>query len=205
MKSTKLLLVIALGLLLTSSGYAQKVKLISGKLDFLKGQKALKLQYTYDGMSVGKFDKEEDYLAKKVADYNEKEAGKGDKWAESWKADRDKRFEPSFEQMLTEQLSSKGITEIGEDVDALYTMIIRTKRTEPGFNVYVTRKYAEIDGIVEFVETANPDKVLATLEFEKMPGRTYGGYDFDTGVRLSEAYEKAAKDIGKFLVKNALK
>lgn len=205
MKSKNLLLVLSLGLILSLSAFGQKVSLKSGKLDFLKGQNALKLQYEYDGMSVGKFDKEEDYISKKTSDYNEKEAGKGDKWAASWKEDRDKRFEPSFEQMLEEQLSPKGITNIGEDVDAKYTLVLKTTRTEPGFNIYVTRKYAEIDGTAEFVETANPSNVLAVIQFERMPGRTYGGYDFDTGVRLSEAYEKTAKDLGKFIVKNALK
>jgi hypothetical protein len=202
---TKSLLAIALGLMLTMGAYAQKVSLKSGKLDFLKGQKALKVQYEYDGMSVGKFDKEEDYIAKKKSEYNEKEPGKGDKWAESWKADREQRFEPSFEQKLTEELSGKGIKEVGKNVDAPYTMIVKTTRTEPGFNIYVTRKYAEIDGTATIVETANPSKVLAVIEFSRMPGRTFGAYDFDTGLRLSESYEKAAKDLGKFIVKNGLK
>ena len=47
-------------------------------------------------MSVGKFDKEDDYITKKKTELNEKEAGRGDSWEKNWKSDRQDRFEPSF-------------------------------------------------------------------------------------------------------------
>ena len=65
---------------------AQKIKMKSGSLDFLKGQTSLLVKYDYSNMAVGKFTDEAEYIAKKKAEYNEKEAGKGDKWAEAWVA-----------------------------------------------------------------------------------------------------------------------
>jgi len=35
---------------------AQKIKVIDGDLDFLKGQKEIMLEYDYSDMAVGKFD-----------------------------------------------------------------------------------------------------------------------------------------------------
>ncbi len=79
---------------------AQKIKVTKGDLGFLKGQTEVLVEYDYSNMAVGKFDKEEDYLAKKVAEYNEKNPGTGDEWAEKWEADREGRFHPMFEELL---------------------------------------------------------------------------------------------------------
>jgi hypothetical protein len=83
--------------------------------------------------------------------------------------------------------------------NAKYTLIFKTMTTEPGFNIGITRKNAEINGEVILVETANKDKVLARASVQKALGRTFGGFDFDTGLRLSEAYADAGKAIGKFV------
>ncbi|MDY6800622.1 MAG: hypothetical protein SVU94_05295, partial [Bacteroidota bacterium] len=63
---------------------AQKINIVEGDLGFLKGESVVNLEYDYSDMSVGKFEHEADYIAKKKAEYNEKEAGRGDKWEESW-------------------------------------------------------------------------------------------------------------------------
>ena len=58
---------------------AQKIKLTEGDPAVLKDQKQLNVEFTYDHLSVGK-DSEADYIRKKTAEYNNKEAGKGDTW-----------------------------------------------------------------------------------------------------------------------------
>jgi hypothetical protein len=204
MKQKLSFLLIALALFISSNLFAQKVILQSGKLDALKGEKSLKLEFVYNA-SVGKFAKEADYIANKKEEYNKKEAGKGDKWEQAWNGDKAGQYEPAFRTKLLEILSEKGITSIGKDVDAKYTMIVKTTRIEPGWNIYIQKRFAEIDADVMIVETANRSNEIAKLELIKMPGRTYGSQDLDTGVRLSEAYEKAAKDLGKFIIKNGLK
>ncbi len=81
---------------------AQKMVLKSGSVGALKGQQTLLVKYDYSNLGVGKYDKEEDYIAKKAADYNKSEAGKGDKWKESWVSDRATRYEPKFELLFNE-------------------------------------------------------------------------------------------------------
>jgi hypothetical protein len=51
------------------------------------------------------------------------------------------------------------------------------------------------------VETAHPDKVLATISIEKAPGRTFGGEDYDAGIRIAESYADAGKYLAKFIMK----
>ena len=85
-----------------TNSYAQKVKLLSGKLTVLKSVENLNLEYDYSKMGVGKFSNEEDYIKTKKADYNKKEEGRGDTWEQSWVADRKNRFEPQFEELFNE-------------------------------------------------------------------------------------------------------
>jgi len=188
-------------LFLSNPSDAQKIKLLSGDLDFLEGQTELMVEYVYDGMAVGKFDKEEDYIEKKVADYNKKEDGKGDEWLENWKADRTERFEPKFEELMNNYLDSKDVNVGQDNLDAPYTIILKTDFTEPGFNVGVMRKPAMIDVTITFVETQNPENEMAVISMKKVPGQGAMGYDFDTGFRLQEAYAKCGKSLAKFLLK----
>ena len=179
----------------TITTHAQKIKVLSGNIDKLKGVENINLEYDYSKMGVGKFATEKEYLEKKKADYNAKEAGKGDEWEKSWVADRKNRFEPQFEELFGK---FSGIT-AGDIPEAKYTLIFKTTFTEPGFNIYVTRKNAEIDGEAIIVETANREKVVARLSVLNNPGRTFGGNDYDTGTRIQEAYAMAGKGLGKYL------
>lgn len=84
---------------------------------------------------------------------------------------------------------------------AKYTLIYKTTFTEPGFNVGVMRKNATIDGEAWIVETADKNKVIAKIAVTKAPGRMFGGFDFDTGERISEAYAMAGRALARLIVK----
>ena len=179
---------------------AQKIKIEKGSLDFLKGQKSLLVTFDYSNMGVGKFEKEEDYIAKKTADYNKSEAGKGDKWAESWKADRATRYEPKFETLFNEYSEKTGLIGNRTVTDAQFEMKVHTTFTEPGFNIGVTRKNAYIDVMVTFrnISTGQEEAVVSVYA---CPGRDVFGYDFDTGYRIEEAYAKLGKTLAGFIIK----
>ncbi len=196
----KILLSLITLLLGVTVGYSQSIKLESGSLDFLKGVTAIDLSFAYpDNMMVGKIT-EKEYIKKKVREYNDKESGKGDKWLVLWKGDRETRYQPMFEQLFAKNIGKAGAEISGGD-NANYMIIITTTRIEPGFNVGVVRNDAEVDLRITFVEKSNPDKVLATVVVRKAPGMSAFGNDYDAGERIKEAYAKAGKEFGKFLVK----
>lgn len=188
----------ALLLVITSTAFAgAKIKLTSGSLAGLKGKTVL-VKFEYDGMGVGKFKTESDYIAKKSAEYNAKEAGKGDQWAKAWKADRANRFEPKFMELINKSGSKSGVTFTsagGGD----YTMTVKTTYTEPGYNVYVSRAPALINTISTITDGSG--KTVAVITVSKATGSTFGGYDFDTGVRIAEAYALTGKVIGALFSK----
>ena|SRR5438067_10791290 len=177
----------------SATSMAQKVKLKDGDFSPLKSETTVNVEFTYNNMAVGKYKDEADYLERKKADYNKKEDGRGDNWVKSWVEDRKASFEPKFMELF-EKYST-----LSESKTAKYTIIFNTYFTEPGYNIYISRENAKISGDAVIVETANRSKVIATISVEKAPGRTFGGYDYDTGTRLSESYATAGKALGKFL------
>ena len=175
--------------------FAQRVKEVEGNMPDLKNEKSINTEFTYGNISVGKYDKEEDYIKAKTEEYNKKEPGRGDSWAKKWIDDRANRYEPKFDELLTKY------SDLTLNKNAKYTIIFHTTFIEPGFNIGITRKNAYINGEVLIVETANKNKILAKLTIDKAPGNSYWGNDFDTGERLSETYATAGKGLGKFLKK----
>jgi hypothetical protein len=182
---------------LSTSVLAQKIKLTEGDLAPLKGQTSVKTEFQYE-MSVGKFDKEQDYIEQKKKELNEKEPGRGDSWETNWKSDRQERFEPQFRELFSKYSE---MSTVGDN--AKYTLIFKTVHTEPGFNVHVMSKPAYIDAEVWIVEAQNPSKVIAKMTIAKALGRDVFGFDYETGLRLQEAYAKAGKELGAFVRKNA--
>lgn len=177
--------------------YAQKVKLIEGDLSVLKGVEDFNMQFEYTNMGVGKYKNEQDYVDKKRKEYDSKEAGRGEKWQKLWIGDRELRFEPKFIELFEKYSDVKA----SRNTNSKYTIVFKTKFTEPGYNIVIQRRSARIDGEAWVVETANPNKVIAKLQVTKAPGKTFGGYDYDTGQRIQEAYAAAGKGLGKFFKK----
>ncbi len=188
-------------LLCVSPLLAQDLKLKSGSLEFLKGEKTLNLEYVYDGLTVGKED-EQTYINKKVSEMNSKEAGKGDQWLVSWKGDRERRYQPKFEQLLNKQFTDKKVDlQAGKNPEARFTLVLKATMLEPGFNVGVMRRPAAVSTEAAIYETKDRSRQLALITILKAPGQDAMGYDFDTGQRLSEGFAKTGKELGKFLSK----
>ncbi|MGE9311148.1 hypothetical protein ACLOAU_05865 [Niabella sp. CJ426] len=186
-------LLLAAALFISVAGSAQKIKKTKGDFTPLQSEKSINIEFKYDGLAVGKFKNEEEYVAKKTEEYNKKEAGKGDKWATDWKGDRSRAYEPQFLEQFGEKSGLKN------EKNAKYTLIFQTTFIEPGFNVGAWRKNAYINGIVTIVETANRDNIVAVINVENAPGRDAMGVDFDTAWRISEAYAKAGKSLANFI------
>ena len=197
MKLVKLFAV-AVCMLFAFSGFAQSMKLESGKLDFLKGQKTLNVVYAYDNMKVGK-GSEQEYITKKVTEHNKDEAGKGDKWQKAWVGARQERYQPKFEELMNKRLEDDGV-KVGSFPDAAYTLVLKTVFTEPGFNVGVMRMPAYTNMEAVFVKTGTTTEE-AVISMMKAPGADAMGFDYDAGSRISESYAKAGKSLGTFLNK----
>lgn len=200
MKQSKLGLLI-LFVAFAATSFSQKIIKLEGDLSFLSSAKGLNIEYDYSEMGVGDYNNEEDYVNKKVEEYNKKEAGRGEKWKESWVGSRERVYHPKFEELFNKYASKVGVDVSQNRADAQYTLIVKTTFTEPGFNIGITSRPAGVSFEYIFVETGT-DKVVARYSQKMVPGAQAMGMDFDTSTRISESYAKAGKMFGGFIAKN---
>lgn len=80
--------------------------------------------------------------------------------------------------------------------DAKIQMIVTTTFLEPGFNVGISSRPAYINLEITFINMETNEEIAKYI-LKKSPGTAY--YDF--GVRVGEAYAKAAKSFAKLLAK----
>jgi hypothetical protein len=172
---------------------SQRIRLMDGSLASLRGEKEINVEFAYENIRVGKYDKEEDYVNNRKEEYNRKEPGRGDSWAKYWYDDRRAKYEPQFEEWFEKY------GEMKQSSKAKYTLIFKTNFIEPGFNMGIARKSAYISAEAWIVESANKNNVIAKISIEKAPGRMFYGNDFDTGERISEAFADAGRTIGRFI------
>lgn len=195
----KSILVLAITVIaFTSQLAAQKINLTSGSIKEIIKEKNINIQYDYSDFQVGKAGSEADYIAKKVAEYNKDEPGKGEKWQAGWVDARKNRYEPKFEELINKMLEKNGIVH-GNFADAKYTLIVKTTFVEPGFNVGVMKQPAYVSFEFTYVETSSPSTIVAKMTLLKVVGSQMMGYDFDMGSRIAESYAKAGKILGKYL------
>lgn len=181
--------------------YANAIKNhTSGDLTVLKGVKKVNIQFTYNDMVVGGMT-ESGYIEKKVSEYNAKKEGRGDEFAKVWEHNKINVYPVNFIELFEK---GTGIKCDANNTDEEYTIIVNTTFFEPGFNVGVVRRNAEVSVVVKVVKASEPEKVLAEVSAQNCPGRTVWGYDFDVASRVSEAYAKAGKEVAK-VVKKACK
>lgn len=179
--------------------FSQSIVITSGTIDFVKESKVLQFSFSYNEMLVGKLT-ESEYVNKKVSEYNEKEAGKGDEWKQAWVNDRKERFEPKFRELFNKYMLETGIASSVEG--ALYVVEINTDFTEPGWNVGVMRQNASVDLSCKVKNIATGEQV-ASIKIRNASANNFWGTDFTSGYRVQETYAKAGKAMAKFLIKKA--
>jgi hypothetical protein len=202
----RLSVIMLVGAIIFSAGNLMAQKLKSGDLTILKGQSVLNIQYDYSQFKVGKKSAEE-YVTDGIAERNKKKPGSGDEWAEKWKSDRTERFHPAFEKFFNLILSHVNTIVKEDATDAKYTLIVKMTFLEPGFQsgVSMISKATTMNMTIDVVETTAPDKVLATIEYDKIPGHSMFGLDYDAGSRIQGCYERAGEEFADLFYKKGLK
>lgn len=191
----KTLLLFAASFMMLSFTHAQKIKVTSGDLSFFKDLAEINVVFEYpDNIKIGKMS-QQDYIDKKMAEKEKKEAGAGEAWKEAYLSDRTDHFEPMFLELFDDYTGDLYIQQ--DDDDYEYTMIVKTTFIEPGFNIGIQSKKAAVDLEISFIKTENPDEVLGTISIKKSPGTAH----YDSGLRVGESYAKAGKELGRLLKK----
>lgn len=185
-------ILVALFFLLNVTVYAQRIRLVEGNIQLLKGMKNISARVTYDSLVVGAEFPESTFVETKRKAWDVKEAGKGDKWVEYWNESKSRLYGPTFAYIFAKNAGIK------LDKEAPYTLILRTKQIEPGWNGGPMGGPAFIIGEVWMVDSADESKVIAKFTLQKVKGDDATGGDFEMGRRIQQAYTNAAKHLGTY-------
>lgn len=181
---------------------AQKEKVTKGDWSNLKGITAYTLVFDYSDLQIPKYDSEEEFLEDKMAKRNEKEPGSGEKFKNSWFSDRAEYYEPRFIETFNERAEKDGIKVDRDLGEAEYTMKVHTTMIYPGYNVGVVRHNSKIETTISVYKNDSPDDVIFSVEYTKVEGAGNGGYDFNSGQRIADAYVILARALTKHIRKN---
>lgn len=194
----RIILVFIASFMMIGFTQAQKIKVVSGDMDFMKDLAELNVTFVYpEDMKFGKTTQDK-YIEQKMADAEKKEEGAGEAWKESFFADREEHYEPMFMEGMEKYAGDLFVAQ--DDPDYEYTMIVKTTFTEPGFFMGFQNKKSAIDLELTFVKTDAPEEAIAVVKITKAPGAAAP----DTGLRVGDAYFTAAQQFGKLLKKKYL-
>lgn len=170
---------------------AQRVKVISGDYNFLKGEKFLKIVFKFEGVTFERKNfTEEEFIAKRM---NEIEDSKGKEEAEKWKTDWELTKTKIFpEKFLTSWNKNTRIEASTHFEKTKYTLIVEPKWIYMGAFMPLASDPSLLNSTMTFVETENPDRVLMVVEGIKATGDNGFGVP-NHNDRMAECYAKTAK------------
>jgi hypothetical protein len=198
MKKTVFVIVMALLTMLNVT--AQKVKIESGNLAFLKGQANINFNFDYSGMKVdGKSEKA--YVDEQVKSKNKEEKGSGDEWKTNW----DNSYRTDFFQKkviedfneATESIALEG----GYFEDAPYTVTIKITVLDPGVSAGPFTRPSEVSIEAIFTKTNSTD-VLTKIVIEEAKSSKYDVANnfYDAG-RIASAFGEAGENLADAVIK----
>lgn len=183
---------------------AQKMKIIEGDFDFLKGQNEINVEFVYDNVKLLKDNLTNDeYVKNHAAKLEEDTRGKGKSWEKSWYASRELIYAPKFLELMNRYFHKDHGIYFDQDLaDAKYTLIVDTVWVYPGWDAGVMKQPAKVSTVLRFVETANKGRILAEVSSKHAPGNQWGS-SFNNEDRIGEGYAKTGKSFAKLVLKKA--
>ncbi|QOR73401.1 hypothetical protein IMZ16_07645 [Cruoricaptor ignavus] len=192
-------LVLFFALLLSVAVFGQKLRLVSGNLDFLKDVQELNVEFDFSEVAFYKENiSESQYIErrKKEISQNKNEA-EFERWEKDWRRTKSvqipEKFLASFNKYQKKMKADTG-------VKSKYTLKVKTTWIYPGWFAGVMSQPSKVSTLHQFVETANPSKVLAEIECQNALGDNYVGLP-NNNDRIAEAYAKTSKELVQFIAK----
>lgn len=206
-------------LLLTSFMFQTKAQTIlwdsssDKKLTFLKGEKQLNVEYSFDGLTInGKTESE--FLDKRQEESNDKKAGKGDDFVSHWQEVKTKRYPVHFEKAF-KKIAKKKI-KISQGNNEQYKLLVKLVKAKTGESNFTKNSPAVGEFEISFIEVAT-GKIMAKARILNAKGLvkaksnigTTGrvmrvvarSMNLDVVNRIANCYDSAAISLAKYMLR----
>ncbi len=188
-------------------GYSQTIRWSKGKdLEFLKGEKLLKVVILYDSMTFDNGKKEMEYQSEVAKAYNAEVPGKGDKYLERWEREKmmdggvfiDRWMKDFTGSMKKMHIKAGPKVEGAKYILKVYPLTVTTGKA----GIVVRGAPAYSDFRIEFVEAANPNKVAGSVFLYQVMGTLVGNdLDFSFIGRFKNCFWFGGITLGREMIK----
>ena len=175
---------------------AQKMKIVFGNFDFLKGQKELNVDFDYSHMTFYKEKMTEDqYLAKREKEISaDKGAAEYEMWKKDWDYSKSTTFVDKFLASMNKNMDIKAAV----NSNAKYTVVVETVWIYPGWFGGVMNQPSKVSTQLKFIEKSNPSNILLEITATNAPGDNFVGLP-NNNDRIAESYAKTGKTLAKMI------
>ncbi|MDQ0592511.1 hypothetical protein QFZ37_000880 [Chryseobacterium ginsenosidimutans] len=180
---------------------AQKFKIQSGDLKFLKGTETINVVFDYSEMKLMKENyTEAEYVPRRIEELNKKTEGSGNIWKKQWERSKEELWNPKFITVFNKVLSKEGVnTKLQENTNSPYTLVVKVKWVYPGWDAGIMKQPAKVNTQLTFMES-DSKKVLCDIESLEAPGDQWGS-NFNNETRVGEGFAKTGKTLAQKIEK----
>ncbi|MCW3160976.1 hypothetical protein [Chryseobacterium oryctis] len=180
--------------MISTVAIAQKIKIQSGDLKFLKGVETINVVFDYADMKLMKENySEAEYVSRRIEEVNKKTGG-GDIWKKQWERSKEEIWNPKFITIFNKVLSKEGVnTALQEKGNSVYTLQVKVKWLFPGWDAGIMKQPAKVTTQLTFIENKTK-KVMCEIESVEAPGDQWGS-NFNNETRIGEGFAKTGKTL----------
>ena len=182
-------------ILFTVTVNSQKLKIIKGGTETLKGVTEYNVVFDYSNITIAQYDSEEEFLKDKMKIREDNEQGAGAKFKKQWFSSRDSLYEPKFIKYFNDFFTSKIKIKVLNEGNAKYTMLINTVFIYPGYNVGVWGEESKLKATITVYETESPDNIVFTTREVYVKGKA----TYNSKNRIANSYIFLARRIAAYL------
>lgn len=189
----KLLLLVSI--VITTSVFAQKIKIVSGNFEFLKDQTEVNVELKFDDLLLMKEKiTETQYLENRKKEILENPKRGNDGWIK-WNGEWERYKSTVYLDDFLKSVRSSRKIQFKKDAKTKYTLIIDAKWIFPGWHGGFVMQPAILTADVRFVETDNPTVILLEMNANEVVGKLPSGMSGDVMEydRISAAYQRLGR------------
>lgn len=186
---------------LTIMGFAQKMKFITGDLNFLKGQSQVSVVFDYSELKLTKDNlPEKTFIENKVKALNAKVEGNGEAWEKEWNVAKEGIWNPSFitkANLLLEKLDTP--LKFKENVETDYTLIVKAVWIYSGWDAAVMKQPSKVSTKLIFIDSKTKAVLTEIDSKEALGGNGNWSNLFNDEARIGEGFGSTGKTLAKII------
>ncbi|MPS74277.1 MAG: hypothetical protein E2590_14175 [Chryseobacterium sp.] len=181
--------------------YSQKMKFITGDLNFLKGQSQVSVVFDYSDLKLTKDNlPEKVFVENKVKALNQKVEGSGDAWEKQWNVAKEGIWNPSFitkANLLLEKLDTQ--LKLKENVESDYTLVVKVVWIYSGWDAAVLKQPSKVSTKLVFIDSKTKAVLTEIDSKEALGGNGTWNNLFNDEARIGEGFGSTGRMLAKII------